>query len=99
MGPHGYSSCSLPPAAAYSHSDSLGRNPPSQMQKAYASCHMTQLIGRFSCPPDVGVQVAKSFPLSLLQTVVRFASVGEIFVSSAAAHPGSNVWPELTLGA
>src|SRR5262249_27121966 len=49
--PHGYCRCSLPPAAAYSHSASLGRKPPSQMQNAYASYQFTQLIGRFSRPP------------------------------------------------
>ena len=56
--PHGYSRCWLPPAAAYSHSASLGRKPPSQMQNAYASYQFTQLIGRFSWLPAVAVHVA-----------------------------------------
>ena len=49
--PHGYSRCSSPPAAAYSHSASLGRKPPSQMQNAYASYQSTQLIGNVSFGP------------------------------------------------
>jgi hypothetical protein len=55
--PHGYSRCWLPPAAAYSHSASLGKNPPSQMQKAYDSYQVTQLIGRFSWLPAGSVHV------------------------------------------
>src|ERR1035441_4051543 len=54
--PHGYSFSWLPPAAAYSHSASLGRNPPSQMQNAADSHQFTQLIGRFSCVLAVFVQ-------------------------------------------
>src|SRR5271167_2270053 len=58
--PHGYSRCWLPPAAAYSHSASLGRNPPSQMQNAYASYQVTQFIGRFSFPAAVPVHVVEA---------------------------------------
>src|SRR5580658_3350719 len=87
MGPHGYSRCSLPPAAAYSHSVSLGRNPPSQMQKAYASHQFTQLIGRFSWLPAVFVQISNGG----LQA--RLAFVGAMLLSSLATHPGSYVTP------
>src|SRR5271165_1588731 len=52
VAPHGYSRCWLPPAAAYSHSASLGRNPPSQMQNAYASHQFTKFTGRFALPLD-----------------------------------------------
>ena len=34
-----------------------GRNPPSQMQNAYASYQLTQLMGRFSLPPADAVHV------------------------------------------
>src|SRR5579863_3702648 len=83
--PQGYSRCWLPPAAAYAHSASLGRNPPSQMQKAYASCQVRQLIGRFSCEPAVAVHVEKGGRQS------RFESVGAMLASSDACHPGSKL--------
>src|SRR5579872_1004000 len=86
--PHGYSRCWLPPAAAYSHSASLGRKPPSQMQKAYASCHVTQLIGKFSWPEGEGVHVAKGgTPAG--DPHARFAFVGAILPLSDVTHPGS----------
>src|ERR1700723_140214 len=55
--PHGYSRCSMPPAAAYSHSASLGRKPPSQIQNAYASHQLMQSMGRCSFSPSDAVQV------------------------------------------
>src|SRR5271154_6080857 len=85
--PHGYTSCSLPPAAGYSHSASLGRKPPSQMQNAYASYQFTQLIGRFSwLPPEVAVHVEYG------EQEVRFAVVGSTSVAlfqSVASQPVS----------
>src|ERR1700689_3531654 len=81
--PHGYSRCRLPAAAAYSHSASLGRKPPSQMQKAYASYQVTQLIGRFSRLPAALVQIPDP------QTAMRLVSVGATLLSSDVSHPGS----------
>src|SRR5579863_4885511 len=86
--PQGYSRCWLPPAAAYSHSASLGRNPPSQMQKAYASCHVTQLIGRFSWLAAVFVQVAK-LVLGSHTALDRLPSVGATLPLSDVTHPVS----------
>jgi hypothetical protein len=43
--PHGYFRSSLPPAAAYSHSASVGNQPPSQAQNADASYQVTPFIG------------------------------------------------------
>jgi hypothetical protein len=80
--PHGYSRCWLPPAAAYSHSASLGKNPPSQMQKAYASYQFTQVIGRFSWLPNVLVHVDG-------EQEPRFVSVGAMLLLSEVRHPVS----------
>src|SRR5215470_15554438 len=86
--PHGYWRCSLPPAAAYCHSTSLGRKPPSQMQNAYASHQFTQLTGRFSLAPGAFVQVWK------IELQARFAFVGATLALSAVDHPVSYVVPE-----
>src|SRR6185369_948029 len=51
--------CSPPPDAAYSHSASVGRRPPSQAQNANASYQLTQFIGMRSFVP-AGFQVAES---------------------------------------
>src|SRR5580698_6082141 len=84
--PQGYSRCWLPPAAAYSHSASLGRNPPSQIQNAYASYQVSQLSGRFSPSLAEGVHVAK---LGSSQPVTRSAVVGATLLSSDAIQPRS----------
>src|SRR5580698_5512518 len=86
--PHGYSRCWLPPTAAYSHSASLGRKPPSQMQKAYASYQFTQLIGRFSFAPAEGVHVSSD-------SQVKLGSIGPMLPSSVAFQPGSYIDPPL----
>src|ERR1700689_3724488 len=81
--PHGYSCCSAPPAPAYSHSASLGRKPPSQMQKAYASNQFSQTMGSFSLTPGIVVHVA------FLGSHSRFVSVGATLALSAVTQPGS----------
>src|ERR1039458_7630350 len=81
--PHGYSFSWLPPAAAYSHSASLGRNPPSQMQNAADSHQFTQLIGRFSCVLAVFVQV--SYP----DWHARLPFVGAMLLLSDVTQPVS----------
>src|SRR5450631_2600188 len=85
--PHGYCRCWLPPAAAYSRSDSLGRNPPSQMQNAYDSHHVTQLMGSFSLVPADAVHVA-SFGAH-----AKLASVGATWASSDVTQPISDWAP------
>src|ERR1035438_1634755 len=87
VSPHGYGRCWLPPAAAYSHSASLGRKPPSQMQNAYDSHQLTQLIGRFSLAPAEAVHVWSMAASASAQA--RLAFVGATLLSSAASHPGS----------
>jgi hypothetical protein len=57
------------------------------MQKAYVSYHFTHVIGRFSSPSALLVQVA-----SLWQA--RFASVGATFESSERGNRSSNLLPE-----
>src|SRR5271165_3924941 len=90
VAPHGYSRCWSPPAAAYSHSASLGRNPPSQMQNAYASYQFTHAMGRFSCGPATGVHVDHvSNPLSGVHA--RLTSLGATLTSSDATQPSSKV--------
>src|SRR5580698_2203107 len=86
--PQGNSRCSSPPAAMNSHSASLGRNPPSQVQKAYASYQFTQFTGRSSFPPAADVHVDP--PRS---SQVRLVSVGAICPSSEATQPGSKETP------
>ena len=49
---------SVPQAAAYSHSASVGRRPPSQTQNANAWNQVTQLRAYASLLPGVSVQVA-----------------------------------------
>src|SRR5580700_9553828 len=88
--PHGYSRCWLPPAAVYSHSDSLGRNPPSQMQNAYASYQSMQLIGRFSRLPTEFVHVLSAGPHA------RLVLVGAMLPLSDVTQPVSKL-PGLTL--
>src|ERR1019366_4678527 len=83
--PHGYSRSWLPPAAAYSHSASLGKNPPSQMQNAYDSHQFTQFIGRFSLLLADVVHVAK------LASHARLVFVGAMLLSSAVTPPVSYV--------
>ena len=56
--PHGNLRSSAPATAAYSHSASLGRKPPSQMQNAASSYQFSQLMGRFSLAPGALVHVA-----------------------------------------
>src|SRR5271165_3421674 len=85
--PQGNSLCWLPPAAAYSHSASLGRKPPSQMQKAYASHQFSQLIGRFSWLP------ADSVNVELGPQERRLVLVGQTLASSVASQPVSKVPP------
>ena len=58
--PHGYTRCAAPPAAANSHSASVGSRPPSHTQNAKASYQFTQLIGSFSMLPTVSDHVALS---------------------------------------
>src|SRR5580658_3028528 len=90
VAPHGYSRCSFPPAAAYSHSAALGKKPRSQIQNAYASYQFTQSIGRFSCVPAMGVQVLNGGPgQNDPPTPARLVSVGVMWTSSGATHPGS----------
>jgi hypothetical protein len=48
---HGYARCSLPPTEANSHSASVGKYPPSQMQNAIASYQLTQFIALSSLAP------------------------------------------------
>src|SRR5580692_8769239 len=91
--PHGYSRCWLPPAAAYPHSASLGRNPPSQMQNAYASCQVTQSIGKFSWVLTAVVHVASVSSVVPSQASIRFISVGAILALSDATQPGSYAGP------
>ena len=55
--PHGYIRCSSPPAIAYFHSASVGRNPPSQMQNAYDSYQLVHVIGSISFSPGSSVQL------------------------------------------
>src|ERR1019366_9569536 len=81
--PHGYSFSWLPPAAAYSHSASLGRKPPSQMQNAADSYQFTQLIGRFSR------LLADVVPVSHCDLHARLPLVGEMLPLSDVAQPGS----------
>src|SRR5258708_1095313 len=81
--PQGYSRSGSPPAAAYSHSASLGRNPPSQMQKAYASYQFKQSMGRPSWLPGVLVHV-ELYPQNW-----RFASFAPISALSDASQPVS----------
>src|SRR5580692_1192711 len=92
IAPHGYSRCWLPPAAAYSHSASLGRNPPSQMQNAYASYQFTQLIGRFSFSPTEVVHVENA-GWGGSESQARLPLVGATLSSSDATHPVSCVAP------
>src|SRR5580704_15894982 len=88
--PHGYSRCWLPPAAAYSHSASLGRKPPSQMQNAYASNQFTQLIGSRSLLPADGVHVAYAWALVGSHTASdRLLLVGAMSPLSVTTQPGS----------
>src|ERR1700689_4729114 len=87
--PHGYSRCWLPPAAAYSHSASLGKNPPSQMQNAYAAYQFTQLMGRFSCDPGEVVHVVGLSSASGTQVTARSSVDSMMFASSEATQPDS----------
>src|SRR5450755_1778125 len=48
--PQGYARSSEPPSAAYSHSASVGKRPPSHAQNANASNQLTQFMGSVSCP-------------------------------------------------
>src|ERR1039457_4650782 len=80
--PHGNTRCWHPAAVANSNSFSLGRNPPSQMQKAYASGQLTQFMGRFSFWPGALVQVANCGSQARLPEVR--------LLSSPESHPGSN---------
>jgi hypothetical protein len=82
----------LPPDAAQFHSASVGKRPPSQMQKAKAWNQLTQLIGRLSLPPfSLSVQVCcvllhfKPFAL-----VSDAASAGRLVVFHVASQPGSS---------
>ena len=63
--PHGYSRLSAPPAAASSHSASMGSVPPSQMQNANASYQLAQVMGRPSFVPGTSVHVGGSLVPSL----------------------------------
>src|SRR5689334_19996262 len=55
--PQGNWRFSVPPAAAYSHSASVGSRPPSHAQKANATNQLRQLMGRSSLGPGSLVQV------------------------------------------
>jgi hypothetical protein len=94
--PHGELFCRLPPAAAYSSSASLGRKPPSQMQNAYASYHVTQLIGRFSLLAADAVHVAGKtgyVPGAHTRFRPRLTFVGSTYVVlfHVASHPVSYI--------
>ena len=73
---------SSPPDAASSHSASVGRNPPSQMQNAYASYHVTQLIAFCSFVPIDGVHVADASHASAVSQAL-------VLPGQPASQPGS----------
>src|SRR6185295_8576809 len=63
--PVGYKRPAAPPAAANSHSASVGRRPPSQMQNASASYQVTQAMGLFSVlASGAALHVARETPAS-----------------------------------
>jgi|GEM_PF-3469363 len=49
--PQGRERCSVPPCAAKARSTSVGRKPPSQLQKAYRAYQDRWFCGRRSLPP------------------------------------------------
>src|ERR1041384_7251131 len=98
MEPQGYWRCSSPPAAAKRHSASLGKKPPSQMQKAYDSHQFKHAIGKSSFSPASSVQVPYLLHLSaVFHCAAELAPLG-MRVFQAASQPGSNE-PDMPLSA